>query len=170
MHEKNLIIIGMPGAGKSTLGLILAKTLGWKFCDTDLVIQVMTGRLLQEIIDTDGIDMFKTIEEQAVLSLHCRKTVIATGGSVVFSKRAMEHLKSEGVVLYLRISFDEMVRRLDNITTRGIVLASGETLSEMYRERIPLYERYADITIECSDDHFEQVIGNVLNELLRDRN
>lgn len=170
MQDKNLIIIGMPGAGKSTLGVILAKTLGWKFCDTDLVIQDMTGRLLQDIIDTEGIESFKTIEERAVLSLRCHRTVIATGGSVVFSKRAMEHLKSGGIILYLRISFDEMVRRLDNITTRGIVLAAGETLPEMYRERIPLYERYADITIECSDNHFENVIGTVLEELSRARN
>jgi len=162
---KNLILIGMPGAGKSTLGVILAKTLGWKFTDTDLVIQEMTGRLLQEIIDTNGIDAFKKIEEEAVLSLHCHNTVIATGGSVVFSKRAMNHLKDAGIALYLRISLDEMIRRLDNITTRGIVLASGESLPEMYNRRIPLYEKYADITIECSGDHFETVVGRVLEEL-----
>jgi len=170
MREQNLIIIGMPGSGKSTLGVILAKTLGWKFCDTDLVIQEMTGRLLQKIIDKDGIEAFKAIEEQAVLSLHCTRTVIATGGSVVFSRPAMEHLKAGGIVLYLRIPFDVMVRRLDNITTRGIVLAAGETLPEMYRERIPLYEKYADITIECSDDHYENVIGSVLEKLRHARN
>ncbi|MFA4861179.1 shikimate kinase [Methanoregula sp.] len=162
---KNIIIIGMPGAGKSTLGVILAKTLGWKFSDTDLVLQERTGRLLQEVIDTDGTDAFKKIEEQIVLSLHCDNTVIATGGSVVFSERAMEHLKSEGIVLYLRISCDEMIRRLGNITTRGIVLPDGESLPEMYNERIPLYERYADITIDCSSDPFEKVISRVLDKL-----
>ncbi|WP_321508142.1 shikimate kinase [uncultured Methanoregula sp.] len=162
---KNIIIIGMPGAGKSTLGVILAKTLGWKFADTDIVIQEKTGRLLQEIIDTDGIDAFKKIEEETVLSLHYHHTVIATGGSVVFSERAMEHLKAEGIVVYLKISLGEMIRRLGNITTRGIVLATGESLREMYRERTPLYEKYAGITIDCTDEHFETVIGRVIEAL-----
>lgn len=162
---KNIIIIGMPGAGKSTLGVILAKTLGWKFSDTDIVIQEKSGRLLQEIIDTDGIDAFLKIEESAILSLHCHNTIIATGGSVVFSRRAMQHLKKDGIVLYLKISFDEMVQRINNIRTRGIVLRAGQSLPDMYSERTPFYEKYADITIDCSGDHFEQVIENVLDEL-----
>jgi shikimate kinase len=166
---KNIVIIGMPGAGKSTLGVILAKTIGWKFSDTDLVIQEKTGRLLQEIIDTEGIEKFKKIEEDTILSLQCRDTVIATGGSVVFSGKAMEHLKRDGVVIYLKISFEEMARRLSNIRTRGIVLRAGESLSDMYNERIPLYETYADITIECSGTEFESVIDNVLDEISRTR-
>ena len=166
---KNIVIIGMPGAGKSTMGVILAKTLGRKFIDTDIAIQEQTGRLLQDMIDADGPEAFKKTEEQTILSLHCRGTVIATGGSVVFSGKAMEHLKKDGVVIYLRISYDEMVRRLGNITTRGIVLVRGQGLREMYDERIPLYEKYADITIECSDDHFEDCVGNVIEELGRSR-
>ncbi|MHB8053472.1 MAG: shikimate kinase, partial [Methanoregula sp.] len=123
---KNIIIIGMPGAGKSTVGVILAKTLGMNFTDTDIVIQETSGRLLQEIIDTEGPESFLKIEENAILSLQGQNAVIATGGSVVFSGRAMEHLKRDGVVLYLAISFEEMARRLNNITTRGIVLVAGQ--------------------------------------------
>ena len=164
----NIIIIGMPGAGKSTMGVVLAKTLGRNFIDTDIVIQEHAGRLLQEIIDAEGPEAFLAIEEKTILSLHSlqyHNTVIATGGSVVFSTRAMEHLKVSGVVIYLKISCEEMVRRLSNITTRGIVLVAGQSLPEMYNQRIPLYEKYADITIDCSDDDFEHCIGNVIDEL-----
>ena len=162
---KNIIIIGMPGAGKSTMGVVLAKTLGRNFIDTDIVIQERAGRLLQEIIDEEGPDAFLAIEEKILLSLHCRNAVIATGGSVVFSERAMEHLKVSGVVIYLKISCEEMVRRLSNITTRGIVLVAGQSLPDMYTRRIPLYEKYADITIDCSEDDFENSIGKVIDEL-----
>jgi len=160
---KNIVLIGMPGAGKSTAGVILAKALGMKFTDTDIAIQEKTGRLLQDIIDTDGPDAFKRIEEETVLSLHQDNTVIATGGSAVFSNRAMESLKSGGVVVYLKISFEEMEARLRNITTRGIVLRAGESLREMYNERVPLYEKYADITIECSGEGFETVVGKIID-------
>lgn len=162
---KNIILIGMPGAGKSTVGVILAKTLGMNFIDTDIAIQENSQRLLQEIIDTDGPDAFKTIEEKTILSLHCRNAVIATGGSVVFSERAMEHLTQKGVVVYLKISFEEMEKRLRNITTRGIVLSRGETLYEMYNKRIPLYETYANITIDCSKDDFEIIVHKIVADL-----
>jgi len=164
---KNIIIIGMPGAGKSTMGVVLAKTLGRNFIDTDIVIQERAGRLLQEIIDDEGPEAFLEIEEKILLSLHCRNAVIATGGSVVFSENAMEHVKVSGVVIYLKISCEEMVRRLSNITTRGIVLVAGQSLPEMYAQRIPLYEKYADITIDCSYDDFENCIGNVIAKLAK---
>lgn len=161
----NLVLIGMPGAGKSTVGVILAKTLGMKFTDTDLAIQEHFGRLLQEIIDKDGLSAFKMIEEITVLSLRRHDTVIATGGSVVFGRNAMEYLKQDGIVVYLNISFEEMEKRLRNITTRGIVLAPGQSLRDMYDERIPLYEAYADLTIDCSDGDFEAVVGRIIEEL-----
>jgi len=164
---KNIILIGMPGAGKSTAGVILAKTLGRTFVDTDIAIQERTGRLLQEIIDTEGPDAFLKIEEETVLSRHFDHAVIATGGSVVFSENAMAHLKQDGVVVYLAISFEEMAKRLRNMTTRGIVLFKGESLSDMYHERVPLYEKYADITVECSDGDFEEIVGEVIGEIGR---
>ena len=128
-------------------------------------MQENSGRLLQEIIDEEEPETFLAIEEKTNLSLHCHNAVIATGGSVVFSERAMEHLKSNGVVMYLKISFEEMVRRLNNITTRGIVLIAGQSLLDMYNQRIPLYEKYSDITIDCSEDDFENSIGKVIEEL-----
>ena len=121
----NIILIGMPGAGKSTVGVILAKALKKTFIDTDIVVQEDAGRLLQDIIDTEGPRAFLEIEESTILSRHFANAVIATGGSVVFSTRAMMHLKSGGVVVYLKISFEEMEQRLRNITTRGIVLVAG---------------------------------------------
>ena len=164
---KNIILIGMPGAGKSTVGVILAKALGRTFIDTDIVIQENAGRLLQEIIDREGPGAFLKIEEKTILSLHCHNSVIATGGSVVFSQKAMESLKKEGVVIYLAISFEEMEERLRNITTRGIVLFSGESLLDMYHERVPLYEKYADITVDCSKGDFEDIVEKVIGELDR---
>ena len=162
---KNIILTGMPGAGKSTMGVILAKTLGMNFLDTDILIQEQTGRLLQEIIDGEGPETFLAIEEKTIRSLRCDSTVIATGGSVVFSRRAMEHLKTGGVVLYLEISWEEMVRRLNNIPTRGIVLVAGQSLRDMYDQRIPLYKEYADITIDCTKDRFETSVKKAVREL-----
>lgn len=161
----NIVLIGVPGAGKSTVGVILAKTLGMHFIDTDIGIQEKTGRLLQEILDEDGPDAFRKIEEQTILSLSPHNTVIATGGSAVFSRDAMEYLKSTGTVVYLEISYDEMEKRLNNITTRGIVLLAGQSLRGMYDQRIPLYEEYADVTIACSSEDFEIIVGKIMCSL-----
>ena len=162
---KNIVLIGMPSAGKSTVGVVLAKTLGMSFVDSDLVIQEKTGRLLQDIINEDGIDDFLEIEENSILSLKVKNTIIATGGSVIFCNKAIEHLKLEGIVVYLKVEFEEIVKRLDNITTRGVVLANGYSLKDMYNERAPLYEKYSDVIIDCSKKGVEEIIFNVINEI-----
>ena len=161
---KNIVIIGMPGAGKSTIGRILAKTLGMNFIDTDTVIRKTTGRPLQEIIDADGTGSFLETEEKTIVSLQSHNAVIATGGSVVFSARAMEHLKKTGIVVYLKISREEMERRLSNTASRGIVLFGGENLSAMYTRRVPLYEKYADTTIDCSNGRFADIAKNIIDQ------
>ena len=158
----NIVLIGIPGAGKSTVGVILAKVLRMNFIDTDLVIQERTGLRLQELIDRDGPSEFMRIEEAAVLSLTCRNTVIATGGSVVLSPPAMDHLKAGGTVVYLKVPFEEIEQRLGNISGRGIVLLSNQTLRAMYDGRVPLYERYADVTVDCAGRDFETVVGTIL--------
>ena len=161
----NIILTGMPGAGKSTTGVILAKTLRMNFVDTDLVVQERAGRRLQEIIDAEGTAGFLAAEEEAVLSLRVKNAVIATGGSVVLSGKAMAHLKEDGVVVYLEISFPEMERRLRNITARGIVLPEGRGLRDMYDERVPLYRTYADITVRSTGWDFEAVVGKIIRGL-----
>jgi shikimate kinase len=162
---KNIILTGMPGAGKSTVGVILAKTLGMNFIDTDIVLQENAGRILQEIINTEGIDAFLKTEERSIVSLECENTIIATGGSVVFSDKSMNYLKKKGIIIYLYISYEELVRRIKNITTRGIVLAADQSLLDLYNQRLPLYEKYADRTIDCSDMDVEKIVENIIHEL-----
>jgi shikimate kinase len=162
---RNIILIGMPGAGKSTVGVILAKTLGMNFIDTDIVLQENTGRMLQEIINTEGIDAFLQAEESVIVSLNGENTIIATGGSVVFSEKSMQYLKKQGIIIYLSLSYEEMARRIRNITTRGIVLAADQSLLDLYNQRLPLYEKYADRTIDCSDRDVEKIVENILHAL-----
>lgn len=153
----------MPGAGKSTIGVVLAKTAALEFVDTDLLIQKHTGRKLQEIINSDGIDAFLKTEGEVISSLDCRNSVIATGGSAIFSKSAMNNLRRDGVIVYLEVPLQEIKRRVDNITTRGIAMKPGETLETIYRERIPLYKKYADITVTCGDT--EHTVNSIIQAL-----
>ena len=158
---RNIVLIGMPSAGKSTVGVILAKNMGMNFIDTDVLLQTRQGRLLQEIINTDGIQAFLVKEEEAILSTEFSNTVIATGGSVVYSTKAMEHLKKNGLFIYLNISMKAVKKRLRNLKTRGIVLSKGQTLEDIYQERAPLYEKYADIILDCSDCSIQDTINAV---------
>ncbi len=164
-NPNNIILIGMSGAGKSTLGVLLAKALGKHFTDTDLLIQQRSGKLLQEIIDTEGVPRFLELEEETVSSLSLSDCVIATGGSVVYSEKAMNALKKNATVIYLAVGFDELSHRLSNITTRGIVFKGSNDLHAVYLERLPLYERYADLTVDCTSGGIESSVETILKTL-----
>ena len=144
----SFILIGMPSSGKSTLGVLLAKRLGTRFIDSDLLIQESEGMLLHEIIAERGAEEFLKVENRVNLTVNEKNAVIATGGSVVYCEEAMEHLKTLGTVVYLRIPYEEMCRRLGDFAHRGVILRNGSGLHDMYEERIPLYEKYADITVD----------------------
>lgn len=159
---QNIILIGMPAVGKSTIGVLLAKALGFSFIDTDLIIQQDTGQLLQDIIDKDGLDAFCAAEEHAICSVTAeRNSVIATGGSAVYSRKAMLHLKKHGVVYYLRISTGELKKRLSNIKTRGIAMHPGETIEDVFTQRAELYAEYADCTVECEGKSAEDTVAEI---------
>lgn len=162
MDKSNIILIGMPGSGKSTCGVLAAKALLKNFFDTDLLLQGLECSKLQNIIDEKGIEYFIKAEESAVLSLKLEATVIATGGSVIYSDKAMKHLKEMGRVIYLHMSYDEMLKRINNITTRGVILKEGTTLLDMFNERLPLYERYADSVIHCDENGIEQTVEMIV--------
>ena len=165
MKQKNIILIGMSGAGKSTLGVLLAKALGKHFVDTDILIQQHTGKLLQEIIDEEGVQRFLEVEEQVVSELDLKNTVIATGGSVVYSKKAMQRLKQNGTAVYLAVDYEELVKRISNITTRGIVFKGASDLRSVYEERLPLYEKYADITVRSATLDIEASVAKIMEAL-----
>lgn len=149
----NIILIGMPGAGKSTLGVVLAKILNKHFLDADLAIQHQQGRTLQNIIDAEGVDAFLAIENQVLCGIQAENTIIATGGSAIYSDEAMRHLASLGAIVYLEISYESLVTRLTDLHERGVVLKDGVSMSlrDLYEERKPLYERYASITVNIDD-------------------
>lgn len=148
---KNIILIGMPGSGKSTVGVVLAKILGLGFIDSDLIIQEEEGRLLTDIIKEEGVDGFIAIENRVNRSIETKDRVIATGGSAVYGSEAMEHLRKIGIVVYLKWSYEEIKARLGDLEERGVVLKPGQDLKELYQERCPLYEKYAHITIDCEE-------------------
>lgn len=148
MNKNNIILIGMPGVGKSSAGVVLAKVMGYKFADSDLIIQEKTGKLLKDIISEKGIDGFIQVENDINKTIEMENTVIATGGSAVYGEEAMKHLKETGTVVYLKAAYDDINARLGDLKGRGVVLKEGQSLKELYEERVPLYEKYADIIIE----------------------
>lgn len=159
---KNIVLIGMPAVGKSTIGVLLAKALGFTFVDTDLIIQKNTGRLLQDIIDNDGLDAFCIDEERAICSVtEEQNAVIATGGSAVYSRDSMLFLKKHGLVYYLSLPADELTKRLKNITTRGIAKRPEDTIEDVFRRRAELYAEYADITIDCRGRSAEETVAEI---------
>ena len=164
--NNNITLIGMPASGKSTVGVILAKILGLSFVDTDLVIQQREGALLCDIISERGLEGFLKAEESAVLSISPSNTVIATGGSVVYSEAGMEYLKSLGKVVYLKVEKEDLFKRLHNIKQRGVVLSPGETLDKMYATRSVLYEKYADIVIDETNASVEETV-EMIRELMK---
>ena len=160
---KNLVLIGMAGAGKSTIGVLLAKATGMAYIDTDLLVQEKEKKLLQAIISEKGIEGFLKTEEQVILCLDVKNSVIATGGSVIYSIDAMKKLKEHGVVVYLKVSYGEIEKRIRNITSRGIVMRKEQTLYDVYTERVPLYEKYADKIIDCSGMDIEEIVQKLTN-------
>ena len=154
----------MPGAGKSTVGVVLAKRLGYRFLDSDLVIQEQTKKLLHELITEHGVDGFLKIEEDINAGLDCEQAVIATGGSVIYGEKAMEHLREIGCVVYLKLSYKEIEDRLGDLTARGVALKNGQTLKDLYNERCPLYEKYAHIVQECDHKRVREIVQELASK------
>ena len=162
MNKKsNIVLIGMPGAGKSTVGVVVAKKLGYRFADSDLVIQETFGKLLHELITERGVEGFWALENDINASLELSNTVIATGGSACYGKEAMEHLRKNGVVVYLELGYDSLTERLGDLNARGVTILPGQTLKELYEERTPLYEQYADVTVNCEGKLLREVVEEV---------
>lgn len=166
MKKDNIILIGMPGAGKSTAGVLFAKAMNYRFLDVDFLIQEREGKRLHEVIEEKGNDYFLKVEDEVNCSLDTERTVIATGGSVIYCENAMKHLSSLGTVIYLQVPEKEIERRITNFSTRGIIIRSGDTLADLYNERIPLYEKYADITVLCDEKELQYNADKVMKEYL----
>ena len=167
MSKENIVLIGMPGVGKSTVGVILANVLGYQFIDADLVIQKRENRLLHEIISEEGLDGFLKAEENAnvYIAQNEEKSIVATGGSVVYCEKAMQELKKTGRVIYLELEYDQLKKRLGNLKGRGVVLKDGQDLRGLYEERIPLYEKYADLTVNEKNLDVEQTLQKIVDRL-----
>ena len=163
----NIILTGMPGSGKSTVGVVLAKALGMKFLDVDLLIQEREGELLQALIDTRGVEAFLDLERDAILSLNCRGTVVAPGGSCVCREESIAHMRGLGRVVYLQLSLEEVERRIHNQASRGIALSPGQTLADVYRYRVPLYEKCAHITVPAGGQSLAETVEAVKEALSR---
>ncbi len=161
----NIVLIGMPGAGKSTIGVILAKVLGMNFIDSDLLIQEQEGLLLKDIIEREGQEGYIAIENQVNRDISVDNTVIATGGSVAYCPEAMEHFRETSKVVYIKLSYDTIRKRLGNIRQRGVVLKDGQTLLDLYEERCPLYEKYAHIIADAEGLGIEETMEKICKKI-----
>lgn len=159
--KSNIILTGMPGAGKSTVGVVLAKRRGCRFLDSDLLIQEKYDALLHELIAEHGIEGFWKIEEEVNASISARGTVIATGGSVIYGPAAMKHLGEIGRIVYLKLSCAAIRDRLGDLNERGVTMRPGQTLEDLYRERVPLYEKYADIVLDCEKKSIREIVSEL---------
>ena len=163
--DSNIVLIGMPGVGKSTIGVLLAKALSRYFLDTDVFIQALGDKSLQEIIDKQGIEAFCKIEEEYITCIDIKNAVIATGGSVVYSEKAMNHLAGIGLIIHLDLGYDTIEQRVTDLYTRGVVMEKGQTLRTLYEKRQPLYRKYAQITIDCSNKTHENIVDEITREI-----
>ncbi len=165
MNKNNITLIGMPGAGKSTVGIILAKNISYGFIDTDVLIQINRQKSLQQILNDTGYLNLRKVEEEEILKLNIEGHIISTGGSAVYSKKVMEHLKNISTIVFLKVSLYEVKRRIHNFDSRGIAKAENQTFEELYYERQILYNRYSDIIVECSDIGQEETAEKIVEEL-----
>ena len=163
--KNNIVLIGMPSCGKSTIGVVLAKAIGYRFVDSDLIIQERTGKLLSEIIEDEGIDTFNQIENDVNASLEYTKAVIATGGSAIYGEKAMEHLRSIGTIVYIELPLESLKERIGDLNARGVSIKDGQTFDELFEERKPLYEKYADITIHAEGLSIREMVHKLKDEL-----
>jgi len=164
-QNKNIVLIGMPAVGKSTIGVLLAKRLGRYFLDTDVFIQAIVGKTLQNIIDSDGLEKFCELEAEYICCIDKTDCVIATGGSAVYSDAAMNYLKANGIIVYLSLPLEKIKNRLTDLNIRGVVISRGQTLDDLYQKRTPLYEKWANITIDCLNLSHEQTVEKVIEQL-----
>lgn len=165
MKHQNLILIGMPGSGKSTVGVILAKTLTRPYLDSDILIQLTEKRSLQDIVDGDGYMVLRDIEEKVLLGIECENHVIATGGSAAYSRKAMDHLKKNGVVIFLDASLETLKKRIHNYETRGLAKRADQSFNDLFQERSELYNRYADIIVDSNHKSQDQVCDDIYSKL-----
>lgn len=163
--KSNIILTGMPGSGKSTIGVILAKQTSRDFIDTDILIQTAAGRSLQEIVDSDGHMALRRIEEEILLGISCHKHVIATGGSAVYSSKAMDQLGTNGVIVFLDADIATLQSRVKDFGQRGLAKRPDQSFADLFAERVPLYRKYADITVNCSGRTHEQVCAVIIEKL-----
>ena len=165
---RNVVLVGMPGCGKSTVGVLAAKALMMDFVDTDLALQKMGGKPLQQMVDELGTEGFSEVEERCICGLNFTHTVIATGGSVALEEKAMEHLRKNGLVVFLHLSYETIEKRLSNIKTRGIAMKKGQTLLDLYNMRQPYYKRCADVILEADGQKIEETV-EALVKIVRER-